>query len=112
MPIADTPFEQFVVAVATYCTVGLTVLLLAGAVTETLAVANVAKVTTRTGESRLRFFMQYSPACYLAKRRAKFGRTLSSEVLREISTAKTLQFRRATRSQTAKPSTPTKVAGV
>jgi len=38
------------------------VLLLAGAVTETLAVANVAKVTTRTGESRLRFLMQYSPA--------------------------------------------------
>jgi hypothetical protein len=42
MPIADTPFEHVVLAVATNCTVVATWLLLSGAVTDTPAIAGAA----------------------------------------------------------------------
>jgi hypothetical protein len=45
MPIADTPFEQLVVAVATYWTEEVTVELLVGALTYTPANADVAANT-------------------------------------------------------------------
>jgi hypothetical protein len=45
--MAEMPFVQEVVADATYCTVELTVLPLAGAVTETLAKARVPELSKR-----------------------------------------------------------------
>jgi|GraSoiStandDraft_54_1057290.scaffolds.fasta_scaffold1682343_1 hypothetical protein len=59
MPIAETPFAQLVVAVATNCTEVATVLLLPGAVTDTPAKADVAKVATRHRRCRGYFFFMY-----------------------------------------------------
>ena len=57
MPMAETPFAQDVVADATYCTVELTVLPLAGTETETLANAKVPEQST---SSRANFLMKCS----------------------------------------------------
>jgi hypothetical protein len=54
------PLEQLVVAVAMYCTVGLTVLLLAGAVTVTPAHAVVAKVASINRGSSLYLMQKFS----------------------------------------------------
>ena len=52
MPIAETPLEQLVVAVATYCTVGATVLLFVGEDTVTPAKTGIARVAIEHTRNR------------------------------------------------------------
>src|SRR5581483_806147 len=99
----DTPLEQLVVAVAMYCTVGLTVLLLAGAVTVTPATADVAKVASINRGSSLYFMRKFSSSFFFDEAvRAQIDLPCPLE-LHEPEFRLLFRFRQVTRSKQHKP---------